>query len=181
MNKLRQLSWKQKNRLLFIGFLLLCWIIYGFAVSNTLQAKSECERLQLQLDSATGAPERLASLRAKLEQLNVISGTSETAQSDSTVHEELLNLVSEYCGEHALVLREFLLPVEYEQEDWHVETHPFTVEGNFREIVLLLEYLRKQVPGKPVSADIHTRTDPKLKVTSLLVTIYVQHLTTRRS
>jgi hypothetical protein len=75
-------------------------------------------------------------------------------------------------------LREFLLPIRYHQQEWLVETHPFTVEGNFIAIVQLLDHLRKNVPGKIVSADIHSKKDNKTKTVSLLVTIYVQNIST---
>ncbi len=178
MERLRNLSWKQKNRLLLVGLALVCWIMYSCAISNTFKAKAACEQVQLQIDSAAGAPERIAELKSELLKLDAITGSSETLSSDSAVHEQLLNLVTEYCEGNNLVLREFLLPIQYHQQEWLVETHPFTVEGNFIAIVQLLEHLRKNVPGKIVSADIHSKKDNKTKTVSLLVTIYVQNIST---
>lgn len=176
MNRIRSLSWKQKNRLLLAGILLVSWVIYSFAISNTLDARAACEQLQLRLDSAAGAPQRIAQLESELLKLNAIAGSAEQLNSDSAVHEQLLNLVTEYCQKNDLVLREFLLPIRYHQQEWLVETHPFTIEGNFIAIVQLLDHLRRNVSGKIVSADIHSKKDNKTKTTSLLITIYVQSI-----
>lgn len=176
MDKLRNLSWKQKNHLLLVGLLLGCWIVYSFAVENTLEAKTTCEQMQIQIDSAAGAPERIAELKKELLRLDALTGSSETLNSDSAIHEQLLDLVTEYCQTNDLTLREFLIPIQYHQQEWLVETHPFTVEGNFVAIVQLLDHLRKNVSGKIVSADIHSKKDNKTKTVSLLVTIYVQNI-----
>jgi hypothetical protein len=178
MDKIKNLSWKQKNRLLLIGLLIGCWIIYSFAIANTLAAKSACEQIQLQLDSSAGAPEQIEQLTAELLRLNAFTGSAEKVNTDSAVHEQILDLLTEYCQANHLELREFLLPITYRQQEWLVETHPFTVEGNFNAIVQLLDYLRMHVPGKVVSADIHSKKDNKTKTTSLLVTIYVQSIST---
>lgn len=176
MNKIRNLSWKKKNRLLLVGLILTAWVIYSYAISNTLAARSSCADLQLQLDSASEAPVRIAELESELARLEAISGSTDNVNADSATHEQLLNLVSEYCESNGLTLREFVSPVRYTQQEWIVETHPFTVEGTFIGIVQLLDYLRTNVPGKIVSADIHTKKDTKSKTTSLLVTVYVQNI-----
>lgn len=178
MNTIRNLSWKQKNRLLLAGLLVTIWIIYAFAISNTLEARTACNTLQSQIDSASGAPARITELEYELKRLDAVSGSTHNAPTDSAVHEQLLSLVTEYCENNDLILREFVSPVKYTQQEWIVETHPFTVEGNFAGIVQLLDYLRKNVPGKIVSADIRTKKDNRTKTTSLLVTVYVQNIST---
>lgn len=172
-----QLTWKQKNRLLWVALLLCCWMVYGFAISNTLTAKATCDALQLQIDSAQEAPQLIAELETQLAQLNNSTGTLHGSSADSSIHEQLLDLVTVYCAEHDLILREFISPIRYTQHEWLIETHPFTVEGGFIEIVKFLDHLRKYSPGNIVSADIHMRTDNKMKTTALQVTIFIQNIT----
>jgi hypothetical protein len=148
------------------------WIVYSCAISNTLEAKSIGDELRLQLDSAAGAPEKLQRLQAELARFEELTGQGDS----SAVHEQLLDLVTLYCGQHPLQLREFAQPVRYPQQEWIVETHPFTIEGSYVEIVKFMDYLSAKSIGKIVSADIYSKTDNKTKTVSLLVTIYVQNI-----
>ncbi|HTF04830.1 MAG TPA: hypothetical protein VK826_12430 [Bacteroidia bacterium] len=171
-NIFHRLSWKQKNKILLGSFLFVAWIVYSSAISNTLDAKSMGDELRLQLDSATGAPEKLQRLKTELVRFEELTGQGDSA----AVHEQLLDRVTLYCGKHPLQLREFAQPIRYRQQEWIVETHPFTIEGSFVEIVKFMDYLGTQSTGKIVSADIHSKTDNKTKTVSLLVTIYVQNI-----
>jgi hypothetical protein len=176
MKRLKQLSWKQKNRLLYGGLLLCAWIIYAWAITPTLEAKYTCDQLQLQIDSAAQAPEQIRALEAELQRLDEITGTNNS--HDSSTHEALLDLVTVYCESHALTLREFTSPVRFTQQEWLVETHPFTVEGDFIRLVQFLDHLRAHAPGNIVSADFHAKKDNKTKTTALLLTVYIQNIST---
>ena len=176
MNRLKQLSWKQKNRLLYGGLIICVWIIYAWAITPTLEAKHTCTQLEQQIDSAAQAPEQIRALEAELNRLDEITGTNNG--NDSSTHEALLNLVTVYCESHALILREFATPVRFSQQEWLVETHPFTVEGDFIHLVQFLDHLRAQAPGNIVSADFHAKKDNKTKTTALLLTVYIQNIST---
>lgn len=176
MNRLKQLSWKQKNHLLYGGLILCVWMVYAWAITPTLEAKRMCDQLQQQIDSAAQAPEQILALEQELQRLDEITGTNNG--NDSSAHETLLDLVTVYCGSHALTLREFSTPVRFTQQEWLVETHPFTVEGDFIHLVQFLDHLRAQAPGNIVSADFHAKKDNKTKTTALLLTIYIQNIST---
>jgi hypothetical protein len=167
----KKLSWKKKNQLLLAGALLLCWLTWSFAIRNTFALRSHCLVLQAKLDSAAGAPEQLASLRAELHALEAITGNSDSANS---LHCHLLDVVTRYCEENQLILRDFASPVRYPANDWIVETHPITVEGGYIPLLKLVHQLEQEKNGKVVSVDFHSKRDNKTEALSLLVTIYVQ-------
>lgn len=172
---LHKLSWKQKNRILLVAIIVLLWVVYAFAISNTIAARSDCDRMQLQLDSVEGAPDKLAELKSELTKFSLLTGGTNDTLRD--MHEQLLNFVSVYCNDHNLQLREFTQPVRYAQQEWSVETHPLTVEGNYISIVQFIRALELSSMGRIVSVDFHTRIDNKTKSKSLLATIYVQNIT----
>lgn len=173
------LDWKQKNKLLLLGIALMLWLVYAFAISRTLETRSTCILQQSRLDSALGAPERLLQIETELAKFTLVTGEQNDSVRD--MHEHLLNFITVYSNEHALQLREFNQPIRYRQLEWMVETHPFTVEGTYLEIVQLLLALERSGNGRVVSVDLHTRTDNKTKVKSLLATIYIQNITTEAS
>lgn len=174
-----QLNWKQKNKLLLAGTLLLVWLVYAFAVSNTLEVKLQCERQQLQLDSAKGAPDKLLQLKSELARFTLLAGEQNDTLRD--MHEQLLNFVTVFCNDHDLQLREFAQPVRYAQQEWTVETHPFTVEGNYIGIVQLIRALELSSVGRVVSVDFFTKIDNKTKSKSLLATVYIQNISNAAS
>lgn len=169
----KQINWKQKNRLLLAGAVLLFWLIYVFAVSNTLELRNECRQLEIQNDSAAGAPQRLIRLRAELDELESMTGRNDTT---SSVHEQLLGIVSAYCQENQLVLRDFSEPVRYRSDEWLIETHPLTVEGEYIPLLKLVHRLEQDRNGKVVSVNFHSKQDNKTQQLSLMVTIYVQNI-----
>lgn len=173
------LTWDKKNKLLLAGVVVLLWLVYTFAISNTLEARIVCVQQQARLDSAQGAPDQLLQLETELAKFASLTGEQNDTVRD--MHEHVLNFVTVYCNEHTLELREFNRPVRYRQQEWTVETHPFIVEGSYIEIVQLLHALELSGNGRVVSADLHTKTDTKTKVKSLLATIYIQNITTEAS
>lgn len=166
-------GWKQKNKLLLIGGLVLLWSVYSFAISNTIDTRSQCNKLQLQLDSASDAPSRLIHLKQEFQQLETITNSSDTL---TTLHERLLGIVTNYCQENDLVLRDFASPVCYRQQEWLVETHPVIVEGAYVNLLKLVHKLEKEKTGKIVSVDFRSRRDNKTQQLSLTATIYVQNI-----
>lgn len=171
---LHKLNWKQKNKMLFAGVCIMLWVVYAFAISNTVAIKSNCDTQQLQLDSLEGAPEKLLLLQAELARFSLLTGGADDTVHD--VHEQLLDFVTVYCNEEGLQLREFAPPVRYAQQEWTVETHPFTVEGDYISIVKFVRDLELISIGRVVSVDFITRTDNKTKVKSLAATIYIQNI-----
>ena len=173
---MKTLTWKKKNRLLLLGVVLLLWTVYTFALRNTISARSECRTLQAKLDSSADAPQRLLQLKEELRELETI-----TSDSGSSVHEQLLSVVTNYCEQHQLTLRDFAAPVRYHSEAWTVETHPVTVEGNYISLLQLVHRLEQEKNGKVVSVDFHSKRDIKTQSLALLVTIYVQNIIREKS
>ncbi|MGL5890310.1 MAG: hypothetical protein ACRC3B_10515, partial [Bacteroidia bacterium] len=107
---MRKLNWKRKNQLLLAGAVALLWIVYSYAVSNTLNAKSDCEKLQSRIDSAASAPEQLAALELQMQGFKNLTGVSDSSKAE---HERLLGIVTNYCQQNNLVLRDFSPAVSF--------------------------------------------------------------------
>jgi hypothetical protein len=174
----KKLSWKQKNRLLLIGGIVLLWTVYSFAISNTIEVRSQCVVLQQQIDSASDAPVRLAALQQEFQQLETITNSNDTS---NTLHERLLAVVTGYCQQNNSVLRDFASPVCYHQQEWLIETHPIMVEGTYVNLLKLVHKLELEKIGKVVSVDFHAKRDNKTQTIALLATIYVQNIIREKS
>src|ERR1041385_1189090 len=98
-----KITWRQKNKLLLIAAFILGWCAYTFAIRHTLELRSQCEMLQERIDSAKGAPEKIQRLHSELNEIeNALSHNS-----GSSIHERLLDVVTNYCGKNNLLLRDF--------------------------------------------------------------------------
>lgn len=171
---LNRLTYRKKNQLLLAGAGLLLLLVYSFAISKTVALRSTCLKLEQRVDSAAHLPEETAGMEAKLAQIEKNFGSD---SASGNTHEALLGVVSAWSQQHHLVLREFPELLQYRNREWNVETHRFTVEGNFTELLRLVHLLEQtQQLGKVVSADYRSRRDPRTKALSLTVTVYVQHL-----
>ncbi|MFN8711803.1 MAG: hypothetical protein ACK5Z2_03040 [Bacteroidota bacterium] len=175
---MRKLSWKRKNQLLLAGAVALLWIVYNYAVSNTLNAKNDCQKLQLRIDSAASAPEQLAALELQMEGFKNITGASDSSTAE---HERLLGIVTNYCEQHHLLLRDFSPAVSFPQQDWHIDNHPVTVEGTFAELLRLVHHLEKQPGGNVISTEYRSRRDNKTQELSLTLVIYIQTIRNSKS
>lgn len=173
MMKLKKISWKQKNKLLLAGGIVLLWIVYSFALSNTVALRKDCNMLQQQLDSASGAPSRLLTLQLELQELEEMTSNNDTS---TVLHERLLGIVAAYCQQNNCVLRDFAAPVCYRQQEWLIETHPIVVEGTFVHLLKLVHELEQEKVGKIVSVDFQSKRDNKTQAVSLTATIYVQNI-----
>jgi hypothetical protein len=174
----RKLTGKQKNKLLLIGTFLGLWSVYAFAIRNTMDARYECNVLQQQIDSAANAPSRLAHLKQELRQLETITGSNDTTNS---LHEHLLGIVTNYCQENNITLRDFASPIRYAQQEWMVETHPIILEGSYIALLKFVQKLEQEKAGKVISVDFNSRRDNKTQSLSLTVTIYVQNIIRKKS
>lgn len=166
---LQKLSWTQRNALLTGVLAVFSWLIYTNAVSLTVQLAAECDALQQKIDSAENVSVEIEQLEAELARFNQSSG-----EESYVTHEQLLDLVSGYCEERELIIRDFPATLNYRRDEWNVEIHRITVQGSYAEIVQLLEFLHRQQKGKIVSVDFFSKIDNKTKIKSLLTTIYVQ-------
>lgn len=168
-----KLTGKKKNRLLLIGAVVGLWAVYFFAIKNTIDTRNQCCVLQQQLDSAADAPSRLAHLKQELQQLEQITGSNDTI---NTLHERLLGIITNYCQENNITLRDFASPIRYHQQEWLVETHPIIVEGSFIPLLKLVAKLEREKTGKVVCVDFQSKRDNKTQSLSLTLTIYVQNI-----
>jgi hypothetical protein len=166
----KNLTYKQKNRFLLIGIVLLAFISYRMAFRNTINVCSGINSLEEQLKLADHAPQKVAGLQARLAGMDQVLGRS---QSEST----LLGVVTDYCQKNNVALREFPKTIEKTQGEYQVETNFFVIEGGFIKLLELLYLLeQKNRVGKVASVNFSTKKDYKTKALNLTAIIYVQNV-----
>ncbi len=172
----KKMTYKGKNRLLFVVAVLLTFILYYFAIKKTIQAHHDCMYAEEQITLASNAPIMAAKLQKELTQMDAKIGRDDLKEKN--IGQELLELVTRYCQTNHVVLREFPETTVTEQEKLIVETNMFIVGGDFAKLINLVYLLeQKSKLGKITSVRYQLKRELKSKEMVLTATIYVQNVT----
>lgn len=172
---LKHLTYRQKNKYLLIGFLAVLLLSYLLAIRDTLSAYSEYGDLQQKEIRLGQAPQELRSLQVKLKGMNYLIDRKE--QGKEGVHASLLNVITAYCDENGIMLREYPGSRENIQNDLVVETNIFEVQGPFVKLLSLVYILeQKHRIGKVASVKFQSKRDMQSRENILTVTIYIQNV-----
>ncbi len=172
---LKGLTYKKKNRFLWVGLFLFAWIIYSYAISDTLKAWNDCDEMEQRLAQAADAPMQNAVLEKRLKEMEALIGSGKQGAVDA--RQELMGIAAAWCQESRCTLREFPATILTEEKDLRVETNMITLEGNFKELLGLVYKLeQRDKPGKLASVDFQMKKDPKTKNRILTATIYIQNI-----
>lgn len=169
----KQLSFQQKNKLLFIGIGLFAIIVYLFAIKITIVLYGEYTELKQQMAVANNAPQQIQKYQNQMANIQNILGKQNTDYS----HEALLAGITGFCQKHRLTLRDFPKPHLQEESDFSIYTNLLDVEGNFFDMLQLayeLEYQKKS--GHIASVEFGWEKDRQTKRKFLNMIIYLQNL-----
>jgi hypothetical protein len=160
---------KQKRTATWFLFVLLSWLFYKYAIAGTIELRDDCEALRHRIDSSDIQKIELQELEIEVAGFHADAGATEFV-----THEQLLDIITNYCPEHGLTLKDFPEELRFNREEWNTEIHELTVSGSYVEIVQFIEHLHRLHKGKIVSTAFQAKIDNKTKSRSLLATIYIQ-------
>ena len=172
---LKNLSYKNKNRLLIVVTLVFLLMSYFLAFETTLDLRSQCTDMKKELLIAKTAPERIVNLEMQLRSIEgVIGGQTEDGID---LQQQLLEFVTTYCDIHRITLQEFPQAISHKEEDYAVETNIFVVRGNFVKLLKMTYALEQEMRiGKVVSVEYKSKKNPRTKRLDLNVTVYLQNV-----
>lgn len=171
----KNLTYKKKNGLLLGSIVLLLIIVYFVAIRKTVNAYSSYKENQEKVLNANSAPQKVAYYKKKLADIENIIKKQQGSGMDN--QELLLSVVSDYCNENDLVLKDFPLPVIYTDKDYTIETSIFEIQGGFIKLLkLIYELEQKTVVGKVMCVNYEIKKNYKTKSFALTATIYLQNI-----
>jgi len=174
-NKIQNISYKQKNVFLLIGFFLILFILWFAVFKNTFVMYNECASFEKQLQVAEMAPQKNKELSIQLVDLD--KKLKSQQQVDTNIQQAILSVIAPFSRENNLVLREFPQPNITKQNGYHVEINNIEIQGAFTALLKLVYLLEtREKIGKIVSVKFHAKNDPKLKSYVLIATIYIQNI-----
>lgn len=130
----------KKNKLLVAGFVLILYVSYSFAISNTIVYYKEYKDKEEQIANDSNMPHLVGQLIQKEKQLDQILAQYEINRSDS-FQNDLLKQLSSYSNTYNLKITDFQEPHIVTQKGFTVTSYLFTLEGSFNGCLALLNHI----------------------------------------
>jgi Tfp pilus assembly protein PilO len=130
----------KKNKLLVLGFVLILYICYSFAISNTIMYYNEYKDKKQQIANDSNMPNLVSQLIKKEKQLDQVLSQYEINVSDS-FQNDLLKQLSSYSANYHLKITDFREPHIVTQKGFTTTSYIFTLEGSFNGCLALLNQI----------------------------------------
>jgi hypothetical protein len=172
---LRNLSNKQKLKMLAVASPLALLICYNWGISKTIDqyhAYTQSRASDVEYKASAASSQKL---RAKQKELDAFFTAYKLDTLDAG--RNLLTIVTDFCNDHELQLREYKPVKTSTQGGMQVLTRSVTVEGSFMECVLLVHALEKKYSaGRVCSVSYASYTDRESKLPRLTCTFFIQNI-----
>ncbi len=136
------MSNKLKNRLLIVGFIVLLFLCYKFAIANTFALKSEYSNLAKEQKIFENTPKQIALLKKKEQYYDSL--LTKYKIGGTSLQNNLLNTIATFAKKHDLKVVDFLEPHIFQEKTLVINTYSFTVEGHFNTILQLIYTLEQR-------------------------------------
>lgn len=171
----RNLTYRQKLRYLLIGAFVLLIICYKFSINKTIQEYKTYRQYKTNANSKNAEAGSMSLLETKNDYLNETLNRFVLDTLDQS--KNLLGIVSGYCKENNLKVKEYKPGLPVQTDSITVVTRSTTVEGSFINCLKLLNYLETQTTvGRIGSVLFKSYTNPGNNETILNCTVFVQNL-----
>lgn len=160
---------------MFLGIVLMLLASYRFAISNTLDARKEYQRLELQKDQVGNIPKTIAALRQKESYYDSILKKMDIG--DTSVQNNLLRIINEEAkGQNVKVMDLNEPHVEFEDNNRRI-TYSFSLGGGYTGILKTIHTIeRKGNFGEIVHLDFEKKKNYRTGRSSLEAIVFVQQM-----
>ena len=171
---IQNLTYRKKNYLLLVGFILLIATVYKLSISRTLDEVTMYETYMRQIEVGNTAHSQIWEYKKKLTFYENNLGLFETDSLHN--HEQILVAVSEYCQKNNLTIEYFPAELKESYGDFSLSTHKIEVRGDFKGLLYLIYHLEKvEQLGRIASVQLEKKLDKKTKRIILTAAIYLQN------
>lgn len=133
----------KKNKLLLLGFILVLYIAYSFAFSNTYRYYKEYNIKKDLLVTSNIAVTYLPQLQLKEKSLDSLLSKNKLSNNDSFQNELLKNL-SLLANKNGLKIIDFKEPISFIENNQTIVNYPFTLQGPYNGSLKLLNSIESR-------------------------------------
>jgi Tfp pilus assembly protein PilO len=127
----------KKNKLLLLGFLVVLYVCYSFAISNTINYYKEYKAKQEEIAADSNMPKLVGKLIQKEKQLDQVLSQYDVNISES-FQNDLLKQLTSYSDSYKLKIVDFQEPHSVSQKGLTTTSYIFSLEGSFNGCLAVL-------------------------------------------
>ena len=169
------MNYKKKTGYLLAGFFLSLVLVWMFSIKNTVALYVQNKEITANIEQS-GKSEDKETLR---HELNSLQKTIETYSVDSVDGGDMiLKTTGELCRKNNVVLKDVPQSEDSEANTFKIRTNKVIMEGNFINLLKVLNDFENNKAGHIASASFESYFDNRRKNTILTLTIYIQNVKT---
>ncbi len=134
----------RKNKLLLLGLIVMLYICYAFAFSNTIGYYTEYRAKNELAENAVNTPALLQQLTIREKQLDTILNQYSIAEGES-FQNELLKKITSLSSRYNLKITDFKEPHIFISNDIKTSSYIFTLEGSYNGMLLLINDVENDI------------------------------------
>ncbi len=168
----RNLTYPKKIYLITGGFFVFLLLIYNLIFSKTFTLFRDTKTKSEKLVWLKEKEKEIPMLQAQMALLDKAYNASDS----SSIRDQLTAFISDFAESNECMVTEIPAKSFYSSTNLNVQTNKFVVNGNFKNLLLLLNAVEKEYnySAKVVSAKFYSIKDLQTKRTNLFLAIVTQ-------
>tara|TARA_R110001606_G_scaffold342855_1_gene491418 strand:- start:1023 stop:1538 length:516 start_codon:yes stop_codon:yes gene_type:complete len=164
---------KLKNKILVVGFIASLFIVYKFAISNTVEAQKIVSELSKEKLLLNNVSTKISNLKAKEAQLDVILKKKNISINNS-FQQTLLQSVTSFAKKNKLQIIAFNEPHVFNTNVTGLHTYSFEVKGNFNSLLKMVNHLENLQLGELISIKFEKKKNYRSNTNYLTCKVFLQ-------
>lgn len=133
---------RNKNIFITVGFLIMVILAFKYAISNTLELRSEYKSLKTDAVVFDNLPSQLSSLKQKESYLDSLLLGYQL--NENSMQNNVLKAISSYSTDKSIKVLDFLEPHVTMHEGVVINIYQFTLEGDYLSIINLIHQFEQK-------------------------------------
>lgn len=152
------MSYKRKNIILIIGFVLSLPLLYYTTFSNTIELKKTHTKLLKEKDDADNITSRTLIYKQEGKYIDSVLA-KENIFADNSFQQILLKKINGYQESYKIEIIEFSNPIEVLDNSIKAQLFPVVVKGDFNTLLRFLNYFEQEGLGEIKSYSFKKKKD----------------------
>ncbi|UTW62099.1 hypothetical protein KFE98_19140 [bacterium SCSIO 12741] len=171
-----KLNIKQRFAVLLGGMVGVLWLVWSFSLSNTLDRYQRYQSQQEQIRQYQEMKVQLMTQKNQVEQ-HLAALNQPEGEAISDFQERILFRLTQELENRKARIAEFPQLHEEENKQLHVKTQHFVLEGNYFDLLEVLNQLENgPYVGSIASVHFYKKKNKRLKRVQLFMKVYVQEI-----
>ncbi len=164
-----------RNKLLFLGIVILLFASYRLAVNKTILLINESQRLEAEVEQFKDIPNKLAILNQKDTYYDSILSKMDLV--DTSIQNNLLRTINQEALKNTIKVMDFNQPHLYQMGENTLHTYSFNLNGNYTDILKVIHTIEQKGNfGEIVHIDFQKKKNYRTNKYNLGATVFVQQV-----